>query len=83
MVYLSITELMKKLSLTMENIAQNNLLEKRPLDLGLNFGASPHLKDISFMRTICGVDTDLPDTGLGEGVNVVLSLIENCEVKVS
>ena len=36
----------------MENTAQNNLLEKRPLDLSLNFGASPHLKDISFMKTI-------------------------------
>ena len=67
----------------MENTAQNNLLEERPLDLGLNFGSSPHPKDISFMRTICGVDTDLPDTGLGEGGNVALSLIEKCEVKVS
>ena len=34
----------------MKNTAQNILLEKRPLGLGLNFGASPHLKDISFMQ---------------------------------
>ena len=50
MVHLSITALMKALSLTIENTAQNNLLEERPLGLGLNFGVSPHLKDISFMK---------------------------------
>ena len=50
MVHLSITELMKAISFTMENSSQNNLLEESPLALGLNFGASPHLKDISFMQ---------------------------------
>ena len=50
MVHLSITALTKVLSLTMENTAQKNLLEESPLGLGLNFGASPHLKDISFMQ---------------------------------
>ena len=29
----------------------------------------------------CGVDTDLPDTGLGQGADVVLGLIEKCKVK--
>ena len=29
----------------------------------------------------CGVNTDLPDTGLGQGADVVLGLIEKCEVK--
>ena len=29
----------------------------------------------------CGVDTDLPDTDLSQGANVVLGLIEKCEVK--
>ena len=29
----------------------------------------------------CGVDTDLPNTGLGQGADVVLGLIEKCEVK--
>ena len=29
----------------------------------------------------CGVDTDLQDTGLGQGADVVLGLIEKCEVK--
>ena len=29
----------------------------------------------------CGVDTDLPDIGLGQGADVVLGLIEKCEVK--
>ena len=28
-----------------------------------------------------GVDIDLPDTGLGQGADVVLGLIEKCEVK--
>ena len=34
----------------MKEIAQNNLLQEILLGLGLNFGASPHLKDISFMQ---------------------------------
>ena len=50
MVHLSITASMRALSVTMENTAQNNLLEETPLGLGLNFGASPHLKDISFTQ---------------------------------
>ena len=29
----------------------------------------------------CGVDTDLPDTGLGQGADVVLGLIEKCKLK--
>ena len=28
-----------------------------------------------------GADTDLPDAGLGQGADVVLGLIEKCEVK--
>ena len=50
MLQLLITALMKPLSLTMENAAQNNLLDKSPLGLGLNFNASPPLKDMSFMQ---------------------------------
>ena len=50
MVHLPITALMKVLSLTMENTLQKKLLEECPLGLRLNFGASPHLKDISFMQ---------------------------------
>ena len=42
--------LMKALSLAMENTAQNNLLEEIPLGLCLNYGASPHLKGIFFMK---------------------------------
>ena len=34
----------------METTAQNNLLEETLLGSGLNFGASPHLKDIAFMQ---------------------------------
>ena len=49
MVHLSITALMEALFLIMENTAQKDFLEESPLGLGLNFGASPHLKDISFM----------------------------------
>ena len=32
-------------------------------------------------ETYCGVGTDLPDTGLGQGANVVLGLFEKCQVK--
>ena len=53
MVPLSITALMKALSLTTENTAQNNLLEESALGLVLNFGASPHLKDISLPHSYC------------------------------
>ena len=50
MVHLSITPLMKAFFLTIENMAQNNLLERSPLGLGLKFCALSHLKDISFMQ---------------------------------
>ena len=60
---------MKSLSFTIENTAQNNLLEESPLGLGLNFGASHHLKDIPFMQN------------LSQGADVVLGLIEKYEVK--
>ena len=49
-VHLSITTLMKALSLTIENTTENNLLEEGSLGLGLKFGASLHLKDISLMQ---------------------------------
>ena len=32
-------------------------------------------------ETYCGVETDLLDTGLGQGADVVFGLIEKCEVK--
>ena len=50
MVHSSITAFIKALSLTIEDTAKNNLLEKRPLDLRLNLGVSLYLKDISFMQ---------------------------------
>ena len=50
LVHLPITASMKALHLTMENTVQNNLLDKSPLAVGLKFGASPHLRDISFMQ---------------------------------
>ena len=49
MVHLSITALMKALSLTIENTEQKNLLEQSLLGLGLNSDAPSHVKDISFM----------------------------------
>ena len=61
----------------MENTEQNNLLQTIPLDLGSNFGSSPHLKDIFFMQN----HTVLPDTGLSRGADVVLGLKEKYEVK--
>ena len=39
MVHLSIKAVMKALSLTMVNVAQNNLLKETPLGLSLNFDA--------------------------------------------
>ena len=50
MLHLSITTFVNALFLTMENMAQINLIEESQLDLGLNIGASPHLKDIPFMQ---------------------------------
>ena len=50
MVHLLITALMKVLSLTMKNTAQNLLLEGSPVGVGSNVCASHHLKDISFME---------------------------------
>ena len=50
MVHLLITVSVTALSLTMENTAQNNLLEESPSGLGLSFSASPHLKNISFIQ---------------------------------
>ena len=50
MFHLSITALMKALSLTMENTTKNNLLEGVSLGLGFNFGPSLYLKDIYFMQ---------------------------------
>ena len=41
---------MKALSHTMENTSQKKLLEDSPLGLRLNFGASPHHKDISLIE---------------------------------
>ena len=41
---------MKALSPTIENTTENNLLEEGSLGLGLKFGASLHLKDISLMQ---------------------------------
>ena len=50
MVHVAITALMKEPSLTTENMSQNNLLEGSLLGMGLNFGASPRLKDINLMQ---------------------------------
>ena len=50
MLHLSITPFVKALFLTMESMVQINLIEESQLGLGLNIGASPHLKDIPFMR---------------------------------
>ena len=66
----------------MENTKQNNWLEESPLGLGLNFAMSPLSEGyLVHEEPYCGVDTDLPDTGLSQGANVVLGLIEKCEVK--
>ena len=77
MVHLSITTLMKALSLTMENTTQNNLLEESLLGLGLNFGASPHLKDISILWSIYW----FAKYWSGSGCRCCDGLIERCEVK--
>ena len=81
MVHLSITALMKALSLTMESAAKNNLLEESPLSLGLMRCITSSEGYLLQAELYCGVDIDLPDTSLGQGANVVLGLIEKCEVK--
>ena len=69
MVHLSIKAVMKALSLTIENTAQNNLLEEIPLGLSLNFGALLIWSISSSCRTMlwyCWVDTDFPDINQGQ-----------------
>ena len=81
MVTLLLTELMKALSLTMENMAKNNLLGK-PISFGFKLWCITSSEGyLLHAESYCGVDTDLPDTGLGQGADVVLGLIEKCEVK--
>ena len=73
---------MKGLSLTTENTAQNNLLEETPLGLGFKLWCIISSEGyLLHAEPFCGVDTDLPDTGLGQGADGVLGLIEKCKVK--
>ena len=66
----------------MGNTAQNNLLEESPLGLGFKLccitSSGGYLRHA---EPYCGVDTDLADTALGQGADIVLGLIEKCEVK--
>ena len=80
MVHLPTTASMKALSLIIKNTAQKNLLEESPLGFALNFGASSK-GYLLHAETYCGVDIDLPDTGLDRDADVVLGLIEKSEVK--
>ena len=80
MVHLSITALMKVLSLTIENTAQRRLLEESPLGFKLWCITSSE-GYLLHTEPYCGKDTDLPDTSLGQGADVALGLIEECEVK--
>ena len=82
MVHLSIIALTKALSLTMKNMVQNNLSEEIPVGLGLNFAVSPLSEEyLLHKEPYCGADTDLLDTGLSQGGNIVLGLNEKCELK--
>ena len=82
MFHLSIIALMKALSLTMKNMAQNNLSEEIPFGLGSNLAASPLSEGYLFHKEpYCGVGTALPYTSLSQGANVVLGMNEKCELK--
>ena len=54
----------------------------KPIRFGFKFWCTISCEGyLVHVEPYCGVDTDLPDTGLGQGADVVLGFIEKCEVK--
>ena len=71
MVHLSITALMKA----------NQFIRRKPVRFGLKLWSITSSEGYLLRaEPYCGGDNDLPDTGLGQGADVVLGSIENCEV---
>ena len=60
----------------------NQFIRGKSIRFGPKFWCTTSSEECLFhAESYCGVDTDLPDIGLGHGANVVLGLIEKCEVK--
>ena len=73
---------MKALSLNVENMAQNQFIRGKPIRFRFKLCCiTSSERHLLHAEPYCGVDTDLPDTGLGQGADVVLGLIEQSEVK--
>ena len=65
----------------MVDTVPSSLLQENPYDLGLNFvffcSSYGHLLHA---EPYCGKDTDLPETGLGQGSDVAFGMIEKCDL---
>ena len=61
----------------MADMVRSSLLEERPYDLGLNFGINARQIHAEPYRR---KDTNLPETRLGQGSDVVLGMIEKCDL---
>ena len=65
----------------MVDTVPNSLLNKNPYDLILNFGAHARQMGTFFTRSHTVENTvDFPETGLGQGYEVVLGMVEKCDI---
>ena len=65
-----------------DSFVNDSVDESKPIRFGFKlWGITSCEGYLLHAELYCGVDTDLPDTGLGQGADVVLGLIEKCEVK--
>ena len=73
---------MVHLSITYKKHGTKQFIRKKPIRFGFKILCIISSKGyLLHAEPYCGVDTDLPDTGLGHGADVGLGLIEKCEVK--
>ena len=65
----------------MVDMVPSSLLEESPYDFGLKFVVFMLVKwGPLHAEQCCGKDTDLPETGLGQGSDVVLVMIEKFDL---
>ena len=65
-----------------EILSPSSFIRGKPIRFGFKFWCIISCEKYRLhAEPYCGVDTDLQDTGLGQGADVVLGLIEKCEVK--
>ena len=86
MVHLSITALMKAIIPYYGKHGTKQFIRGKPIRFRFKLWCITYLKENHTVNHLhaepyCGVDTDLPDTRLGQGADIVLGLMEKCEVK--